>query len=152
MREESCRHPDLLRRFVPTPYVFSNSNNLNRISIESNDLEIALGVRRNGLTRCRVDRSRGLVCRLIRDMAGPADDSERTIVSDGALQVLYQGTGTILIHDLERSELLGFVAQNVTVEELVTSLIPALLAERGNNERLGRFYKQVTNVTFGDDN
>jgi hypothetical protein len=85
-------------------------------------------------------------------MVGSADDSERTIVSDGALRVLYRGTGTILIHDLERSELLGFVAKNVTVEELATSLIPALLGEWGNNDRLGRFYKQVTNVTFGDDN
>jgi hypothetical protein len=85
-------------------------------------------------------------------MAGSADDSERTIVSDGALRVLYQGTGTILIHDLERSELLGFVAKNVTVEELVTSLIPALLGEWGDNDRRSRFYKQVTNVTFGDDN
>jgi hypothetical protein len=67
-------------------------------------------------------------------MAGPADSSERTIVSAGALRVLYRGTGTILIHDHERSELLGFVAKDVKVEELVTSLIPALLGGWGNND------------------
>jgi hypothetical protein len=134
MREQPCRHPDLLRRFVPTPYVFSKSNGPNRISIESNDLEIALGVRRTGLTDCRDGRRRGLLCKLIRDMAGPVDGSERTIVYDGALRVLYRGTGTILIHDRERSELLGFVAKNVKVEELVTSLIPALLDEWGDND------------------
>jgi hypothetical protein len=134
MREEPCRHPDLLRRFVPTPYVFSKFNGPNRISIESNDLEIALGVRRTGLAHCRVDQERGLVCKLIRDIGGPANGSEKTIVSDGALRVLYRGTGTILIHDLERSELLGFIAKNVKVEELVTSLIPALVGGWGNND------------------
>jgi hypothetical protein len=60
-------------------------------------------------------------------MAGPADDSEITIVSNGILRVLYLGRGTILIHDDERSELLGFIARSVKAEELVSSLIPALL-------------------------
>ncbi len=60
-------------------------------------------------------------------MAGPVDDSEITIVSDGALRVLYLGRGTILIHDDERSELFGFIARNVKAEELVSSLLPALL-------------------------
>ena len=35
-------HPDLLRRFVPTPYVFGGRDGSNNIFIESNDLEIAL--------------------------------------------------------------------------------------------------------------
>jgi hypothetical protein len=60
-------------------------------------------------------------------MAGPVDDSEITVVSNGALRVLYLGRGTILIHDHERSELLGFLARNVKAEELVSSLLPALL-------------------------
>jgi hypothetical protein len=60
-------------------------------------------------------------------MAGPVNGSEITIVSDGALRVLCLGRGTILIHDHERSEILGFIARNVTVQELVSSLIPALL-------------------------
>ena len=67
-------------------------------------------------------------------MAGPVDGSEITIVSHGALRVLYLGRGTILIHDHERSELFGFVTRNVKVEELVTSLIPALLDARGNDK------------------
>jgi hypothetical protein len=55
------------------------------------------------------------------------DGSEITIISDGALRVLYLGRGTILIHDHERSELFGFIARNVKVEDLVSSLIPVLL-------------------------
>jgi hypothetical protein len=134
MTEETHWHPDLLRRFVPRPYVFSNCNGPNGIVVESNDLEIALGVRRAGLVHSRDHLTRGLFCKLIRDMAGPVGGSEMTIVADGALRVLYLGVGTILIHDHERSELFGFVARNVKVEELVTSLIPVLLDARGNDK------------------
>lgn len=133
MTEETRWHPDLLRRFVPTPYVFSNCNGPNGIVIESNDLEIALGIRRAGLLSGR-DNRRELFCKLIRDMADLGESSEPTIVVDGALRVLYQGVGTILVHDHERSELFGFVGRNVKVEELVTSLIPALLDARGSDK------------------
>ena len=127
MTEEPCWHPDLLRRFVPTPYVFRKGDGPNRLIVESNDLEIALSVRRSGLVHDRANGVGGLACKLIRDMAGPADSAEMTIISDGPVRVLYQGRGTILVHDQERSELFGFVARNVKVEELVSSLIPALL-------------------------
>jgi hypothetical protein len=133
MTEETHWHPDLLRRFVPTPYVFSNCNGPNGIVVESNDLGIALGVRRAGLVSDR-DNRRGLFCKLIRDMTARVDGSEITIVSDGALRVLYLGVGTILIHDHEKSQLFGFVARDVKVEELVTSLIPALLDARGKDK------------------
>ena len=127
MRDEPCWHPDLLRRFVPTPYVFSKCDGPNRLVVESNDLEIALSVRQAGIVHRQGKRGGELVCKLIRDMAAPADGSEITIISDRALRVLYQGRGTILIHDHERSELFGFIARNVKVEELVSSLIPVLL-------------------------
>ncbi len=127
MRDEPCWHPDLLRRFVPTPYVFSKCDGPNRLVVESNDLEIALSVRQAGIVHRQGKRGGELVCKLIRDMAGPVDGSEITIASHGALRVLYLGRGTILIHDHERSEFLGFIARNVTVQELVSSLTPALL-------------------------
>jgi hypothetical protein len=37
------------------------------------------------------------------------------------------GIGTTLIYDRERSELLGFLASDVSAEKIVTSLIPALM-------------------------
>jgi hypothetical protein len=127
MTVEPCWHPDLLRRFVPTPYVFSKGDGPNRLFVESNDLEIALGIRRAGLVQLRGKRVGTLLCKLIRDLADLGDRSEITIVSDGTLRLLYLGRATILIYDQERSELLGFVARNVKVEELVSSLIPGLL-------------------------
>jgi hypothetical protein len=127
MREESCWHPDLLRRFVPTPYVFNLFDGPNQSFVESNDLEIALSVRRSNIFRRQGTRAEGLLCKLIRDMAAPVNGSEITIISDAALRVLCLGRGTILIHDPERSELLGFIARDVRVQDLVSSLIPALL-------------------------
>ncbi len=127
MTDEQRWHPDLLRRFVPTPYVFSKYDGSNRLLVESNDLEIALGVRHSGIVHREGNRVGGLLCKFIRDMTGPVDGSEITIVSDGVLRVLYLGRGTILIYDRERSELLGFIAPSVQVQELVSSLIPALL-------------------------
>jgi hypothetical protein len=120
-------HPDLLRRFVPTPYVFSKCDGPSRICVESNDLEIALSVRDSRIIQRQANQTGSILCKIIRDMAGPVDGSETFIVSDGALRILHLGRGTILIHDLERSELLGFVSPNVKAKELVSSLIPALL-------------------------
>jgi hypothetical protein len=127
MIEGTLWHPDLLRRFVPMPYVFSKSDGPSRLCIESNDLEIALGVRGSSIIQRQGNRAGGLLCKIIRDMAGPVDGSEISIVSDGALRTLHLGRGTILVYDQERSELLGFVSPNVKAKELVSSLIPALI-------------------------
>jgi hypothetical protein len=127
MTDDQCWHPDLLRRFVPTPFVFNRWDGPNRLFVASNDLEIALSVCQAGIFHRQSKRAGGLLCKLIRDLAGPVDGSDITTLSDAALRVLYLGRGTILIHDHERSELLGFIARNVTVQELVSSLIPALL-------------------------
>jgi hypothetical protein len=127
MTVELCWHPDLLRRFVPTPYVFSKGDGPNRLFVESNDLEIALGIRQAGLVQLQGKRAGALLCKLIRDLADLVDRSEITIISDGTLRVLYLGRATILIYDQKRSELFGFVARNVKVEELISSLIPGLL-------------------------
>jgi hypothetical protein len=60
-------------------------------------------------------------------MSAQGDGSEIILISDGMLRVLFLGRTTILIHDRERSELLGFVARELPVRQLVSSLIPALL-------------------------
>lgn len=134
MTNESRWHPDLLRRFVATPYTFSKYDGANQICVESNDLEIALSLRRSGVVEYQGRQAGGLRCKLIRDMTGPVDISEISIISDGTLQVLCLGRGTILIHDPERSELLGFIAPNVKAKELVSSLIPALLNHQAKND------------------
>jgi hypothetical protein len=127
MVNEPGWHPDLLRRFVPTPYIFHKGEGPNQIRVESNDLEIALSVRNSFIAQPQGNRAGGLFCRLIRDTDSPVGETEISIVIDGALRVLHRGQETVLIHDVERSELLGFVSPDVEVYTLVSSLIPALL-------------------------
>jgi hypothetical protein len=128
MTNEPRWHPDLLRRFVATPYVFTQGDGPSQICVESNDLEIALSVRHSVVVKRSGAKAGGLLCRLIRDMAGPEDGSEMLILSDGPLRTLHFGRGTILIRDSDRSELLGFISANVNAQTLVSSLIPALLS------------------------
>jgi hypothetical protein len=124
---EPCWHPDLLRRFVATPYIFLKGEGPNRIYVESNNLEIALSVRNSIILQPQENRAGGLFCRLIRDTDGFVGGTEISIVTDGALRVLHLGQATILIHDIERSELFGFVSPRVDAYTLASSLIPALL-------------------------
>src|SRR5258708_4338396 len=134
MTDQPCWPPHPPPPLVPTPYVVNKSDCPKRLFVESNDLEIALSLRQVGIVQRQGTRAGRLLCKVIRDMAGPVDGSEITVMFDGVLRVLYLGRGTILIHDHERSELLGFIARNVTVQELVSSLIPALLDAKSPQE------------------
>ncbi|HXC94879.1 MAG TPA: hypothetical protein VNU92_04220 [Edaphobacter sp.] len=125
MNGERGWHPDLLRRFVATPYVFRGGAE-SLACIESNDLEIALSLW-NARFICRGQNNRELSCKVIREAAGSADGAEMVVISDGPLRVLYQGR-TILIHDCESAEVLGFVSSDVKAPELVSLLLPALFA------------------------
>lgn len=125
MTSEARWHPDLLRRFVATPYIFRNGNGSGEVRVESNDLEIALTVRSAEIGLWA--GVGGVLCRLIRDRSAPTDGAETLLVSNHPIRTLHYGRGTILIHDHARSELLGFISSNVKAEELVSSLIPTLL-------------------------
>jgi hypothetical protein len=118
--------PDLLRRFTPTPYVFSVFHGQQRVWIETNDLEIALNVRRFCVLDLKEKQAGVLSWKLIRDDAAPVGGSEILILINGSLRTLHLGTGTIIIYDTERLELLCFIANDVTVENLIAVLIPLL--------------------------
>jgi hypothetical protein len=127
MTAETSWHPDLLRRFVATPYVFNGSVGRQQLCIQSNDLEIALSVRRSCITHRFKGGSDILLWKLIRDSAAPEDDAQILTISDGVLRTLHLGTGTVLIYDRERAEVLGFISPAVKTQELSSSLIPSLL-------------------------
>jgi hypothetical protein len=127
MTAETSWHPDLLRRFVATPYVFNSSVGRQPLCIQSNDLEIALSIRRSCIAHCFKGGPDVLVWKLIRDAAAPEDDAQILIISDGVLRTLHLGTGTVLIYDRERAEVLGFISAAVKTQQLSSSLIPSLL-------------------------
>jgi hypothetical protein len=126
MTAETSWHPDLLRRFVATPFVFCSSGRANKICIQSNDLEIALSVRRSCITQRPPDSVNVLSWKLIRDVAVSAENARISTITDGSLRTLYFGTGTILIHDREKAQVFGFISAEVKADQLVSSLLPAL--------------------------
>jgi hypothetical protein len=137
------RPPDLLRRFVATPYVFTNGTGPDRLSVQSNDLEIALAIRRHWLDNITQNQPAVISWEILRDAAAPDSLAELCILHGKKLRTLMVGTGTILLFDIERAELFGFVAAKITVEQLSLSLIPLLLEPRIGLEKLSPrvFYK-----------
>lgn len=127
MKLDATRSPDLLRRFVATPYVFVDSVGMSRHSVRSNDLEIALAVRRFWSTRRTENLPAVVSWQLIREISMPNDNAEITLLYAGKLRTLIAGTGTILFYDAQRSELLGFVSSTIAIKQLVSELIPTLL-------------------------
>jgi hypothetical protein len=123
---QSVRPPDLLRRFIPTPYIFNLFHNDANVCIQSNDLQLALVLRRY-MCALRPERARILQWKIIRDTDASVDFADILIVGDRLLRTIYAGTGTVLVYDRERSEIFGFLAPNLSMNQLVTFLIPALL-------------------------
>jgi hypothetical protein len=127
MSQSVNSHPDLLRRFAPILYTFDIILGRERALIQSNDLEFALRLRRLYMPRFGEMRSIPGLCKLIRDAKAPVSSQSIIVIGAGSLRTLHMGIGTILIYDRERSELLGFLASDVSAEKLVTSLIPTLM-------------------------
>jgi hypothetical protein len=127
MKPEVCWHPDLLRRFVAAPFVFNSNIGKEQLCIQSNDLEIALNIRRFCIAQRYKDCSGVLVWKLIRDPTAPEDGAQILTISNGALRTLLFGAGTILIYDREKAEVFGFISAAVKTQQLTSSLIPSLL-------------------------
>jgi hypothetical protein len=125
--ESTNRHPDMLRRFVATPYIFNLFSGEDSVSIQSNDLEVALKVRHLCLTGGRQWRIAVKAWKLIREAATPAEQADLLVFENRPLKTLHRGINTMLVYDRARGELLGFVASDVNTNELITSLIPALI-------------------------
>ena len=112
---------------MAAPYVFADSVGTSRYSVRSNELGIALAVRRSWRAR-RAERLPAVVSwHLIRDAFEANSLTEITLISAGELRTLTVGTETILFYDALRSECLGFVSSRITIKRLVSELIPTLL-------------------------
>jgi hypothetical protein len=123
---------DLLRRFVSTPHVSVLSHPDGQLRIESNDalyeqylLEHFSNASPNALLRA-VEH-----LKLVVEHALPQDGEVLTQVDAGPLRTVLRGTNTVLIHDSESRELLIFLAQGVSCEELVERLLPAAAITNG---------------------
>src|ERR1700761_205553 len=107
------RHPDALRRFVAAPFVFSLIVKGQKIYIESNDIGIALHLRRHVFSSLS-DCNPILLWKIIRDDCFCMNHDDISIVDDGFLRTLSVG-GTILTYDKRKHEIMGFLSLNASV-------------------------------------
>jgi hypothetical protein len=119
MKDAAFADP-MLRR-VALPYHFCVRQGVSDFRIESNDLTLALFIRQFMLESPQYELVRRW--RMIRDTDGPASDGSYTAIKYRHLTTIMAGTGTILVFDRERGEVLGFIGVDILVPEM-----PGLLA------------------------
>lgn len=116
---------DLLKRFLPAPYLFDLDGPGERVHIESNDLEIALALRGRHLAQ---PSSEILHWAIMRDREAKAGEGTVTVVAGSDLRTLFVGSEAILFFDRGQRKLLGFIGW-IDVNYVVSVLLPLLLEE-----------------------
>jgi uncharacterized protein YebE (UPF0316 family) len=118
--------PDLLRRFVPTPYVALVEIGDLAVRVETNDLAIIAEMQGVGVQSNAPDSVEPLFLKVIRDQDVPGNGRDITLLSAYPLAAFLMGTGTVFALDCERREALGFIAQEVTAAEFADTLFPII--------------------------
>ena len=111
-------HPDLLQRFVPTPY----SCTLGETLVESNSEPLV-----SALQKAKPQLHPVAHLKIIVDHSVVEDGNTLTHINSTHLHTLLCGTATILIYDRESRELLAFLSPQISGAELVNRLLPATI-------------------------
>ena len=118
--------PDVVRRFTSTPYVFEVDAGRDLIRIEADDLQLALSLRHACRSRSLHTRRTIVFWRLVRERCAPTWTAESRLFSCGRLRTLLQGTGTLLVEDVERREVFGFIDVGLPITQFTETLLPLL--------------------------
>jgi hypothetical protein len=122
--------PDLLRRFVATPYSSTFSIGNAFVVLETNDISLSRAIQREIpqlVARTSEQFERYEYWKLIRDETAPRGGSDISVLSSAPLETLLVGNGTIIAVDRERQEVLGFVAPDITAARFATRVLPLVL-------------------------
>lgn len=118
--------PDLLRRFVPTPHAFATVLHSGDVRFKTNDpaLLAMFGDQAEQLITVLAWTSEGpWSWKLIRDHDVCQNGHEAYFLSSGNLSTVFLGTGTVAAIDWQRRELVGFVAEGVSAQQLLELLL-----------------------------
>ncbi len=127
--------PDLLRRFVEAPYSVRTEVGGIAVELQTNDREIISRVQRS--TQDELFQSASwLRVRVIRDSSARDEVEDSVLLHAGPVTTMFVGMDTVLAMDSDRSEVVGFVAVNISAERLIEELLPQLLRE-GLRGRMG---------------
>jgi hypothetical protein len=117
--------PDLLRRFVPTPYRLHTAIRNTMLELQTNDLEIISALQQAARTP-NADCAGPLLMKVIRDHDVTSDGNEPLALTAWPVATLMVGTNTVLALDRERREVLGFLAASISANRFVEELLPLL--------------------------
>ena len=120
--------PDLLRRFVPTPYGCKLPHPWGELLIESNNASLAgdlidyVSTFAPGSFLQAVDH-----LKIVVERSRDEDSAELTRVDANCVRTLLRGTTTMLIYDIQSRELLAFLEPQVSCNEFFQRLLPAIV-------------------------
>ena len=114
--------PDLLQRFVETPFSTTVAIDGAEITLQSNaQLD---GVKSQARGDNFIPR---LTATIVHDPEAPTDNSRIAVIKSWPVATVLAGTGTILALDCERCDILGFLAPTVSSERLLNELLPIVV-------------------------
>jgi hypothetical protein len=116
--------PDLLQRFVATPFSTKIFIDGVEIALQSNiDLADI-----DGLSAPLSNDSADKLCAtIVRDAEAPADECGVTIIKAWPVATVLIGSGTVLALDCGRSQLIGFLAPTLSMTRFVSEFLPMLV-------------------------
>jgi len=117
--------PDLLRRFVPTPYSVTVAVRAIEIALQTNDAGLIAALEKCG--KSAVALKNKLRATVVRDDAAPGDGLEFQVITAWPVSTILMGAGTILALDHGRCELLGFLAPAISDRCFIEQLLPTIL-------------------------
>lgn len=128
MSPEASHVPDLLRRFVAAPnsFVFRIGGTYARL--ETNDPTLAETIQSATACRENSDAQEDSDWKLIRDEQAPCGGKEVSVLSATPVGTVLLGRGTVIAVDRERREVLGFIAPDISGEELTAIVLPVVLS------------------------
>jgi hypothetical protein len=97
------------------------------IRIETDDLELALSLRHTCRSQSLHRRRTIVFWRLVRERCAPTWTAEPRLFSCGRLRTLLQGAGTLLVEDVERREVFGFIDIGLPITQFTEALLPLLI-------------------------
>lgn len=140
--------PDLLKRFVPTPFQRTIRVHNANIRVESNEITVIATM--EDLFRPTLARispaPRSFLWKLVYDEDAPSDLRELTVIAYGPTRAASFGPACLIGVDHERNELVGFLgvagndyAFRQTIVPVLTELtLEALAAESSGDQRIAK--------------
>ena len=107
------------------------------IRIEADDLQLALSLRHACRAQSAENTEPIIFWRVVRERCAPQSGPEFSVFSSGKLKTFLHGTGTLLVKDIERREVVGFIGATLPLRQLTEKLLPLVM--RSDAEPRERF-------------